>query len=147
MSKAYSLLSKLPTADTSSINVTEIATACEDAINDDFSTHLVIATLFDAVKSINSIAAGKATITATDLEALKTVFDNFAGTILGLDLSLESDNSSKALEDVMQVLLNLRDTAKANKDFATSDAIRDQLTAKGITVKDGKDGVTWSYDA
>ena len=87
----------------------------------------------------------KETLTQADIDELKKLFDVFAFQILGLTDESSSDNAA-VLNGLMDVILDIRAKAKANKDWATSDAIRDKLKEIGITVKDGKDGATWNLE-
>ncbi len=122
---------------------------CYEAMNDDFATPNVISQLFEASRAINSVADKKATMTADVLQALTGVFETFAFDLLGLRASAGAaaggDNSAReeAFGKVVDMLLEQRMKAKANKDWATSDLIRDNLAALGFEVKDTKDGFTW----
>ena len=122
---------------------------CYEAMNDDFATPNVISQLFEASRAINSVADKKATMTAEVLQALTEVFETFAFDLLGLRASAGAaaggDNSAReeAFGKVVDMLLEQRMKAKANKDWATSDLIRDNLAALGFEVKDTKDGFTW----
>jgi len=119
---------------------------CYQAMNDDFNSPLLIAQLFDAVKFINSIKNGAAKISSEDLVALKEKMKAFTEDVLGLSFSSNQsdDKVSTALEGTVNLLIEMRKKARDNKDFATSDAIRDQLLALGIQLKDGKDGTSFS---
>ena len=119
---------------------------CYQAMNDDFNSPLLIAQLFDAVKFINSAQNGSATITAKDLVFLKNKMKAFTEDILGLSFNSNQteDKVSTALEGTVNLLIEMRKKARDNKDFATSDVIRDQLLALGIQLKDGKDGTSFS---
>jgi len=120
--------------------------SCYSAMNDDFNSPLLIAQLFEAVKFINSVANEKATVTTSDKKRLKSKMNTFATDVLGLELfSVETDDqASTALEGTVNMLIDIRKQARDNKDFATSDQIRDQLLALGVQLKDGKDGTTFS---
>ena len=131
--------------------VDELRNKCYDAMNDDFSTPTVISALFDASKTINSIVDKKETISADVLKALIELFDTFAFEILGLRKSSSSSDGNNAARDdafgkVVDMLLEQRMKAKANKDWATSDLIRDRLAALGFEVKDTKDGFSWKLN-
>jgi cysteinyl-tRNA synthetase len=127
----------------SEVEVSELSKNCQSAMNDDFSSPLVIANLFEAVRLINSAKDGKIQLFANDIDALKTLFDLYYTQILGL--ADEADNNNSELIDgLMQMILDIRQQAKINKDYATSDHIRDALTALNIVVKDGKEGATWT---
>jgi cysteinyl-tRNA synthetase len=123
---------------------------CYDAMNDDLATPLVLSYLFEACTVVNKLVDHKATICADCLKELKEVMNLFAFDILGLK---EQGASGKGQEDreaafgkVVDMVLDLRAKAKANKDWATSDQIRDALAAAGFEVKDTKDGVTWKLN-
>lgn len=109
---------------------------------DDLNTPIVISHLFDAAKAINSIHDGKEQISAEDLAELNDVFKTFIEDILGIKTSEENSNSD-AYQKAIDLLLNIRLEAKRNKDWATSDKIRDELTALGFSIKDTKDGFEW----
>jgi cysteinyl-tRNA synthetase len=123
---------------------------CYEALNDDFNTPIVISHLFDATRIINQIVDKKATITADVLNALTQTFELFAFELLGLKATGGGNGGSEAREEafgkVVDMLLEQRMKAKANKDWATSDMIRDQLAALGFEVKDTKDGFTWKLN-
>jgi cysteinyl-tRNA synthetase len=111
-------------------------------MNDDFSTPSLIANIFEAVKFINSVSDGNASITTEDLEILKTEILSFTMDVLGLKLA-KSDKTGP-IDAIMDLVLEIRKNARENKDWTTSDIIRDKLTQAGVEVKDGKEGVTWS---
>ena len=115
-------------------------------MDDDLNTPIVISHLFDSTKVINSVADGKATISETDLKELKEVWQTFAIDILGLRLEEQGadEGKQKAFNGAIDLLLGIRLQAKQNKDWATSDKIRNELTALGFQIKDTKDGFEWS---
>ena len=141
--EAYERLQKIVPAAQSTIDVSGLRDRCEEAMCDDLNTPIVISHLFDACKAINTIADGKATIAAADLEELKATFKLFVEDILGLQIATH-DNDNEAYKKAVDLLLDLRLQAKQNKDWATSDKIRNELTAIGFTIKDTKDGFEWS---
>ena len=125
----------------------KIEEACYAAMDDDFNTPMVIANLFELVKLANSAADNKAVFTRADLDLARKLYKDFVEDILGLSSSVaEGGKSAESLEGVMEILLEIRAKAKANKDFATSDMIRDKLKAVGIAVMDGKDGASWKQE-
>ncbi len=142
LSEAYEKLGSLETAAASSQDVQALVDSFYKAMDDDFNAPVLIAGLFDAVKYINTISEGKATITASDLELLTKEFTGFIFDVLGL--TIEKTSSDGALTTVMDLVLDMRKDARENKDWSTSDKIRDRLAEAGIVVKDGKDGVTWT---
>lgn len=140
---AIGLLDKIVPASKSNFgNLEEIKSRSYAAMDDDFNSPVLIAELFEVVRIINSIHDGKMTINAADLEALKAYLQEFVFDILGLKDDQVSDSDS--MDDLMNIIINLRNEAKQNKDFVTSDRIREQLTAAGIQLKDSKDGTLWN---
>lgn len=121
---------------------------CYDAMNDDMASPMVISHLFDACRVLNTLIDKKASIKEDVVAALTEVFHTFAFDILGL--SEEKDGSNKAREEafgkVVDMVLEQRQQAKAEKNWALSDQIRDNLSALGFEVKDTKDGFTWSLN-
>ncbi|MFC5196206.1 cysteine--tRNA ligase [Bizionia hallyeonensis] len=142
---AVNLVELLKTSSTSTHNISKWKQSCYDAMNDDFNTPILIAHLFEAVKFINQIHDGSATITATDLDMLKTTMHAFIFDILGLENTKQIDNSSDKLSGAVELLIKLRQEARANKDFALSDQIRDELAEAGIQLNDSREGTTFSY--
>jgi cysteinyl-tRNA synthetase len=142
MMAARKLLDQLKPSETSAYNFQHLAEQCAEAMNDDFNTPILIAHLFDAVKAINSANDGKLSLTANDIEELKNIFDSYCIQVMGLQWEEEQGNDQLA-DGLMQVILDLRASAKGNKDYATSDKIRDALAAMQIEIKDTKEGATW----
>lgn len=128
----------------SDFDVSQWRQKCYDAMNDDFNTPVLIAQLFDAVKHVNLLKERKESITEEDKELLQRTLEAMVYEVLGLEAKGKAANDSDKLPAVVQVLIELRNEARANKDFATSDKIRDQLEAVGITLKDGKEGTTYT---
>ncbi|SHG88737.1 cysteine--tRNA ligase [Flagellimonas flava] len=139
-------LEKLKTTNTSNFDVKAWKQKCYDAMNDDFNTPILISHLFDAVKRINLIKEGKETITEEDKALLQQTMNSFVFDILGLENQKSVGEDTNALGGVVELLIKLRNEARANKDFATSDKIRDELNALGIQLKDGKEGTTFSIN-
>ncbi|WP_321295075.1 cysteine--tRNA ligase [Marinifilum fragile] len=141
---AIATLDKIQASASSSIKVADLKAKCYQALNDDLNTPILIAHLFDGVKMINSLAAGSESITAEDLESLKTLYNTLVFDVLGLQVEGSDDGGNNELLDkVIAFLLETRNEAKKNKDWATADKIRDELTNLGIVVKDTKDGFEW----
>ncbi len=142
--KAAAKIDSLPTSAISSVNIPELSANCYAAMADDLNSPIAIAYLFEGVKIINSVADGKSTLTSADRDALKSLFTAFVVDIFGLKADTQADaGNSEVLNEVVALLMKLRAEAKANKDWATSDKIRNELTAIGFDIKDGKDGVSW----
>ncbi|MBK3517950.1 cysteine--tRNA ligase [Carboxylicivirga marina] len=144
--EAFTNLDKLEASDSSSFSVKELSDKCYVALNDDVNTPILIAHLFDAVKNINSMLAGKASLTSADLDVLKQLMSAMVIDILGLSVNIENNSAGndELLSESINLLLNLRVDAKANKDWATADKIRNELQALGVEIKDTKDGFEWS---
>ena len=138
---AKSLLNKLKSSETSTNKISEVKQSFYDAMNDDMNTAVAIASLFEAVRIINSVQAGTETISGNDLSELQKFFPEFVESILGL--KEESGGEESSIDGLMRMILGVRTEAKAKKDFATSDKIRDELAALGIKIKDEKDGTSW----
>ena len=121
---------------------------CYDAMNDDLMTQLVVSYLFEACTVVNKLIDHKATICAECFEELKSTMTLFAEELLGLSAERGAQNEAreKAFGSVVDMVLDLRAKAKAAKDWATSDLIRDELAALGFEVKDTKDGATWKLN-
>jgi len=142
---AIQTLDKIKASKTSSVDIEAIEIKCYDAINDDLNTPITIAHLFEGVKVINSIKDGKETISENDLQALKKLYYTFVFEILGFENEQESaEKSVDITSGLMDFILDIRKTAKDNKDWTTSDKIRDQMKELGIEIKDGKDGAEWT---
>jgi cysteinyl-tRNA synthetase len=142
--KAVELLPGLKSSANSSVNVSQLEENCYAAINDDLNTPVTIAHLFDGVRMINSINDNSATISSDDLSRLSSLFNKFVFEILGLrNEEMAGGKSDELLKKVVSLVLQLRQEAKNNKDWATSDRIRNELGQIGIQVKDRKDGFDW----
>lgn len=141
---AYNRIDKITASEKSSADVTPLRAKCYDALNDDMNSAVVIANLFEAATIINSAVAGSVNLTQEDVVELKSLFDTFLFDILGIRNEMKSDDTSfEAFGKAIDILLEMRATAKANKDWATSDKIRDELAKAGFEIKDGKDGAEW----
>ena len=118
---------------------------CADAMNDDMNTPIVVATLFDACRVINQVNDGKATLSQADIDELKDVFQTYLFDVLGVRDDAAGGNSVdlEPYRKAVDLLLDMRSKAKAAKDWATSDLIRDKLAEFGFEVKDTKDGFEW----
>ena len=145
MMDGWHRLNELKAADASSIKLDDYAARCAEAMNDDLNTAQVIATLFDACKVINQVNDGNATLSQEDIDTLHTTFETYLFNVLGVrDDAAGGDNINlEPYRKAVDLLLEMRKAAKANKDWATSDLIRDRLNEAGFDVKDTKDGFEW----
>ena len=145
-------LNRIQTTATSDENTKKFVAAlrqkCYDAMNDDLMTPAVISNLFEACHIVNLLIDHKAQISEEDLKELSETMRLFAFDILGLvnERGANNDAREAAYGKVVDMVLDLRAKAKANKDWAVSDQIRDALAEAGFQVKDTKDGVTWKLD-
>lgn len=151
MLEGWRRLSEIKASDTSTVaeEVAALPQKCYDALNDDLNTPIAIAHLFEAVSIINRVADGHDTATQADIDALTSLFRTFLFDILGMkaeatDLGEGSEKALLPYRGAVDLLLQVRAEAKAKKDWATSDLIRDRLASLGFTVKDTKNGVEWS---
>jgi cysteinyl-tRNA synthetase len=142
--ESYSTLEKLSPSDKSTSDIKKIESDCYSAMNDDFNTPILLSHLFECARIINSTNDKKETLTQTDIELLKKIYKDFIVDVLGLKREEESGKSTEALNKVMQLLIDIRKKVKDNKDYATSDEIRNRLQESGIQIKDGKEGTSWS---
>lgn len=138
------LLSEIETSSSSTLDVKSWSKLCYDAMNDDFNTPILIAHLFEGIRFVNVLNDKRETINAEDLELLKSTLTTFTFDVLGIKNEKSSSNNSDKLEGVVTMLIGMRDEARANKNWALSDEIRDKLLALGIQLKDGKDGTSFS---
>ena len=146
LSKLYSAaetLHKLSPGTTSTENIQAWIDRCHEAMNDDFNSPKLIAELFDATRIINSIQQGNSTLTESDLELLKENFNLFFYDILGMKRENQTSESVGTTEELMNVILDIRQNAKTNKNWDIADAIRNKLNEIGIVIKDTKDGAIW----
>jgi cysteinyl-tRNA synthetase len=141
--ESFSTLEKIVPGQTSSVNIAELKEKCYAAMDDDFNTPVLISHLFDAVRIINSARDKQESLTASDLEMLKQMMHSFVFEVLGLKDESDISAGNEVMEELMNLIADIRKSARANKDWATSDKIRDELSALGFEIKDTKDGFEW----
>ena len=145
--KGIDALGKAKPSAVSTINAAELEERCAAAMADDLNSPMVISALFDWVRIFNSLAEGTQTATAEDLETLRATVSRWVFDILGLrDEKAASAGGKDMVTPLVEMLLDMRMKAKAEKNWALSDEIRDRLTAIGIRVKDRKDGYDWEIE-
>ena len=144
--ETYRRLDTLQASEKSTIDLPDFKDMAYQAMDDDMNTPVVISYLFDAAKIINSASSGEIKLSKEDIAKLKDLFKIFFEELLGMNLGGSSDNSSssKAYEGAVDLLMEIRKNAKAQKDWATSDLIRNKLSELGFDIKDTKNGVEWS---
>lgn len=140
--EAVRLLDKLKTSDSSSVDVAALKQSFYNAMNDDFNSPVLLANLFEAVRIINSVNDGKEKLNAADLAELKSSVNAFVFDVLGLKDDIR-EGAGEVTDGLMQLIIRMRADARAKKDFATSDLVRDELGKLNIVLKDGKEGTGW----
>jgi len=119
---------------------------CYEAMNDDFNSPKVIAELFEATRLINLAQQGAIHFNHEEITEFKRNFELFFFDILGMKRENAENNNQDLVEQLMQLILQIRQQAKTDKNWEIADAIRQQLNTIGITVKDTKEGATWEKD-
>jgi cysteinyl-tRNA synthetase len=142
--EALANLNNLNAQGQSSLDISRWKQDCYDAMNDDFNTPILIAHLFEGVRFINIIKEGTATLKLEDLNDFKKSFETFIFDVLGLENAKDSSENSNKIEGLVNMLIDMRNLARANKDFKLSDSIRNQLIELGIQLKDGKEGTSFN---
>ena len=141
---AVHLAGKLKPSAQSSVDVRSFEQKCYAAMDDDLNTPVAIAHLFELAKIINQVNDGKERLTEEDIKWLQSFLNTFVYDILGLKDEKSEDNS-ELIGYLMETILKIRQEAKARKDYATADRIRDELSKLNIVIKDTKEGATWSF--
>lgn len=124
------------------LGVEKIIQAAYEAMNDDLNSPIAIASLFDAVRLVNSVKDGLTKINPEELGKMQQLFKVFVFDVLGLQAE-DTNQNHAVLDGLMETIIQLRQEARLRKDYATSDLIRDQLSRFNITLKDGKEGTSW----
>ncbi len=141
---AMDLLANLKPGASDGADIAALEQRCYDAMNDDINTPVMIGELFDGARIINSVNDGKLPLTAGGIDHLSTLMNSMVFDVLGLKQEQQAVGDDHAMDGLVQEFIRLRAEAKARKDFAASDAIRDRLLALGISLKDTKEGTTWA---
>jgi cysteinyl-tRNA synthetase len=141
--ESLSTLDKIQPSENSTVNIAALEENFYGAMDDDFSSPVLIAHLFDAVRVINSCNDKTESINSNDLDKLKDLMHSFIFEVLGLVDETKNITGSDVIEGLMRLILDIRKTARENKDWNTSDKIRDELKSSGVEIKDTKTGVEW----
>ena len=141
---ALELLPGLKAGATDGADIAALEARCLSAMNDDLNTPVMIGELFEGVRIINSVNDGRLTLTAASIDKLRTLMQQMVLEVLGLTHERAAHADDRTLDGLVQAFIRMRAEAKAKKDFAASDAIRDRLLELGIALKDTKEGTTWS---
>ena len=147
LTQAMETLQQLQASEQSTVDVSKIAGACTQAMNDDFNSPVAIAHLFDTVRIINAVSDKKESLTAAEIDLLKSTFHTYITDIFGLYSvpGVNDETRAGAIDGLMKVILEIRHQAREQKDWGTSDRIRNTLEKIGIRVKDGKEGASWEF--
>jgi len=144
---AINTLNTLNPHEKSSVNVAPIIEGCIESMNDDFNTPITIAHLFDGVKLINSIKNEKESISKEDLKRLKEHYNVFVFDILGLKDDINpGNNDDGTINNLMDIIINIRNQSKEKRDWTTADLIREELKKLHISIQDNKESSTWNYE-
>jgi cysteinyl-tRNA synthetase len=130
---------------TSDYDVSVLINECRLAMDDDFNTPIVLSHLFEGMRVINSAKEGSLKLTAQDIILMQQLYRDYFYQVLGLR-DEESGETSSLTNELMDIMISMRAEAKANKDYATSDKLRDALSGIGVQIKDTKEGVSWIYE-
>jgi cysteinyl-tRNA synthetase len=141
--KGLVTLEKLTPASASTADIAALEEKCSEAMNDDLNSPILIAHLFDGVRIINSAADGKESLTSDDISRLRNLMHTFVFDILGLLPETDPQAGNEIIGRLVEIILGFRREARANKDWAASDRLRDALAAAGIQIKDAKDSTSW----
>lgn len=146
LQKGMEKLNNLPIGESTSFDMSEFEQGLYAAMDDDFNSPIAIAKLFDGLKIVNAIAKGEQQITLEDLDQLKQIYHTFYFDILGLIVENKEQENDQITDELMGLILNFRDAAKDQKDYATADKIRNKLNELNISIKDGKEGSSWNFE-
>ena len=146
LTKSIVTLEKLVPANASTVDIAALQAKCYEAMNDDLNSPILIAHLFDGARIINSANDKKENLTSDDIGLLRSMMHTFTFDILGLLPENDPQAGNQVISNLMNIILDLRRDARTNKDWATSDRLRDALAQAGVSIKDTKDGATWDIE-
>lgn len=144
--KGMEILDRLHPAGESTVDVADLAKKCNEAMDDDLNSPVLLSHLFEGVKLVNSVKEGAEKLNIDDLKTLKKLFRTFVSDILGLKSETDGREDKKLTSDLMKIIVDLRQEAKSKKDFSTSDKIRSDLKSAGVLLNDKKEGVEWEVE-
>jgi cysteinyl-tRNA synthetase len=144
--KSIITIEKLVPGNTSTVDIKALQDRCYEAMNDDLNSPILIAHLFDAARMINSVNDKKESLTSEDIGLLRNMMHTFVFDILGLLPENDPQAGNQVISNLMNIILDLRGEARTNKDWATSDRLRDALAQAGVVIKDTKEGSTWELE-
>ncbi|HEY9114699.1 MAG TPA: cysteine--tRNA ligase [Bacteroidales bacterium] len=141
---AYHLLGQIEASEKSTVEVRQFENLCAEAINDDFNTPIALAHLFDLARIVNTVNDKKEKLSKADIDFIQNLFKDYLFDILGI-VEEKQAGDSQLVDYLMQTILSIRQEAKKNKDYATSDKIREELVRLNIQIMDTKDGARWEF--
>jgi cysteinyl-tRNA synthetase len=144
--KAVESLAKLKPSDHSTVDIIKLKEKCYEALDDDLNSPVLLSHLFEGVRIVNSVIDGSEKIDAPGLDSLKELFSTFVFEILGLKDESAIKGDEKLTEELLKIIIGLRQDAKNKKDFPASDKIRNELKNAGVVLKDLKDGADWERE-
>ncbi|WP_333696105.1 cysteine--tRNA ligase [Flavobacterium sp.] len=144
--EGFQMLPHLVPSSTSTLSISDWKQSCYDAMNDDFNTPILIAQLFEGIRMVHLVNDKKESLTLDAITDLKNTLELFIFDVLGIAPENQNKDTTDKLENVVALMIQMRNEARANKNFALSDQIRDQLLAIGIQLKDGKEGTSFSVN-
>jgi len=144
--KGIESLKKIKPSDQSTFDIKGFREKCYEALDDDLNSPVLLSHLFDGVRFINSVLDGSEKIDAPGLDALKDLFNTFVFDLLGLKDETTGASDDKLTDELMKIIIALRQEAKNNKDWPTSDKIRVELKNAGVVLKDTKEGADWERE-
>jgi cysteinyl-tRNA synthetase len=144
--KSIATIEKLVPSNMSTIDIAGLQSKCYEAMNDDLNSPILIAHLFDAARIINSVHDKKESLTVDDIGLLRSMMHTFVFDILGLLPETDPKAGNQVISNLMDIIIELRREARTNKDWATSDRLRDSLAQAGVSIKDTRDGATWELE-
>ena len=140
---------KITPSDISTADVSDLPERCHAAMLDDLNSPVALAHLFEAAKTVNSAMDGSIKLTGKDLELLERTFSLFVSEIFGLSPNKINNNSGRKdeiIQGLMEIVIELRQNARQQKDWSTSDRIRKSLGSLNISIKDSKEGSSWELN-
>ena len=144
--EAWHKLPDLRVSDKTEGDLPRLEEKARAAMNEDFNTPMVISAMFDAVRFINSVNDGHASVSEADKQTLMQSMGSFLLDVLGMRDDLHSSDGASLTGGLMELIIALRKQARDQKDFSTSDRIRDDLASLRVTIKDTKDGTSWRVE-
>ena len=144
--KGFNLIKSLKAnQNQSDFNVNQWISNCYEKMNDDFNTPMLISELFECLKFINNVHIGSKNLNSSDKQKIDKTFRIFLFEILGLTKEKKSNNENDNSNELIKLLIKIRNQARLNKDYETSDQIRNDLEKLGIKINDEENDSTYNF--